>query len=146
MSLAADFEMLALEVELFAPAAEFAVVVAQFWVKAVGNAGSLQAVEVEQTAETEPAGIGPWCPLKAVEGIASVGFRSQLAKWSQEQLVQLALEQGEKTTVEPLGELVGGSVEERLVEFQSWHLLRLHLAKLVAAEKVSLAAEVPGGR
>ena len=48
--------------------------------------------------------------------------------------------------MEPLGELVGGSVEERLVEFQSWHLLRLPLAKLVAAEKVSLAAEVPGGR
>lgn len=67
--------MLALEVELFAPAAELAVAVAQFWVKAVGN-----AVEVGQTAEAEPAGIGPWCPLKALEGIASVGFRSQLAK------------------------------------------------------------------
>ena len=78
MSLAADFEMLALEVELFAPAAELAVAVAQFWVKAVGNAASLQAVEVEQTAETEPAVIGLWCPLKAVEGIASAGFRSQL--------------------------------------------------------------------
>lgn len=63
-----------------------------------------------------------------------------------EQLVQLALEQGEKMTVEPLGELVGGLVEERLVEFQSWHLLRLPLAKLVAAEEVFLAAEVPGGR
>ena len=115
--------------------------------KAVGNAGSLQAVEVEQTAETEPAGIAPWCPLKAVEGIASVGFRSQLdwplVKWSQEQLVQLALE---KMTVEPLGELVVGLVVGRLVEFQSRHLLMLPLAKLVAAEKVSLAAEVPGGR
>ena len=142
MSLAADFEMLALEVELFAPAAELAVAVAQFWVKAVGN-----AVEVGQTAEAEPAGIGPWCPLKAVEGIASVGFRSQLdwplVKWSQEQLVQLALE---KMTVEPLGELVVGLVVGRLVEFQSRHLLMLPLAKLVAAEKVSLAAEVPGGR
>ena len=142
MSLAVDFEMLALEVELFAPAAELAVAVAQFWVKAVGN-----AVEVGQTAEAEPAGIGPWCPLKAVEGIASVGFRSQLdwplVKWSQEQLVQLALE---KMTVEPLGELVGGLVVGRLVEFQSRHLLMLPLAKLVAAEKVSLAAEVPGGR
>ena len=42
--------MLALEVELFAPAAELAVAVAQFWVKAVGN-----AVEVGQTAEAEPA-------------------------------------------------------------------------------------------
>ena len=134
--------MLALEVELFAPAAELAVAVAQFWVKAVGN-----AVEVGQTAEAEPAGIGPWCPLKAVEGIASVGFRSQLdwplVKWSQEQLVQLALE---KMTVEPLGELVVGLVVGRLVEFQSRHLLMLPLAKLVAAEKVSLAAEVPGGR
>ena len=142
--------MLALEVELLAPAAELAVAVTQFWVKAVGIAGSLQAVEVEQTVETEPAGIGPWCPLKAVEGIASVGFRSQLdwplVKWSQEQLVQLALEQGEKMTVEPLGELVVGLVVGRLVEFQSRHLLMLPLAKLVAAEKVSLAAEVPGGR
>ena len=70
--------MLALEVELFAPVAEFAVVVAQFWLKVVRNAASLQAVEIEQTVETEPVGIEPWCPLKAVEGIASAGFRSQL--------------------------------------------------------------------
>ena len=49
-------------------------------------------------------------------------------------------------TVEQLGELVGELVVGRLVEFQSRHLLMLPLAKLVAAEKVSLAAEVPGGR
>ena len=48
--------------------------------------------------------------------------------------------------MEPLGELVGELVVGRLVEFQNWHLLRLPLAKLVAAEEVSLAAEVPGGR
>ena len=85
MSLAVDFEseapeleMLALEVELFAPEAEFAVGVAQLWLKVVGNAVSLQPVEVEQTVEVEPAGIGPLCPLKVVAGIASAGFPSQL--------------------------------------------------------------------
>ena len=78
MSLAADFESqapeletVALEVELFAPGAEFAVVVAQF---------SLQAVQVEQTVETEPAGIGLLCPLMVAEGIASAGIQSELAK------------------------------------------------------------------
>ena len=146
MSLAADFESeapeletVALEVELFAPGAEFAVVVAQF---------SLQAVEVEQTVET---GFGLLYPLKAVEEIASVGLPSQLdwplAKQSQEQLLQLVQQTLEKMTVEPLRELVGGLVGEQLVEFQSWPLLGLPVAKLfAAAEKMSLAAEVMAGR
>ena len=148
MSLAADFDSQALElelveVELVAPAVEFAVVVAQICPEVAGKAASLQPVEVEQTVET---GFGLLYPLKAVEGIASVGLPSQLdwplAKQSQEQLLQLV-----QQTLEPLRELVGGLVGEQLVEFQSWPLLGLPVAKLfAAAEKMSLAAGVMAGR
>ena len=155
MSLAAGFDSQApalelelVEVELIAPAAEFAVVVAQICPEVAGKAASLQPVEVEQTVET---GFGLLYPLKAVEEIASVGLPSQLdwplAKQSQEQLLQLVQQTLEKMTVEPLRELVGGLVGEQLVEFQSWPLLGLPVAKLfAAAEKMSLAAEVMAGR
>jgi len=43
--------------------------------------------------------------------------------------------------VEPPGELVGGLVGGQLVEFQSWHLLRIPPAKLFAPEMQSVAAE-----
>jgi len=113
MSLAADFEsqtpvveMLAPEVVLFAPEAEFVVEVAQFSLQVVAKADSLQAVEVEQTVEIEPAGIGLLHPLKVGEGISLVGLQSRLdrplAKLTEEQLAQLALQM--------TGEYLGGRV------------------------------------
>ena len=99
-SQAPGVEILALEVELFSPEAELVVEVAQILLQVVGNSGSLQTVEVEQTVETAPAVIGPLHPLKVGEGIASEGLQSQLAKLSQEQLVQLAVKHREKMTGE----------------------------------------------
>ena len=109
MSLAADFEsqtpvveMLAPEVVLFAPEAEFVVEVAQLSTQAVGKAGSFQAVEVE------PAGIGLLHPLKVGEGISLVGLQSRLdrplAKLTQEQLAQLALQMTGEYLVGQVGE------------------------------------------
>ena len=155
MSFAADFEsqtpvveMLALEVVLFAPEAEFVAEVAQFLTQVVGKADLLQAVEVEQLA-----GIGLLHPLKVGEGISLVGLQSRLdrplAKLTQEQLAQLVLQTIGEYLVGRVGKQlgglvgglvggqvgglvgglvagqVGGSLGGQLVEFQSWPVLWL---------------------